>query len=44
MLFIPRTAIPRSLAMGRTLVRRFGNHIVDFSLISNGGEMKAAHA
>jgi hypothetical protein len=22
----------------------FGNHVVDFSLISNGGEMEAAHA
>jgi hypothetical protein len=26
------------------MVRRFGNHIVDFSLICDGGEMEAAHA
>jgi hypothetical protein len=26
------------------MVRRFGNHIVDFSLICNGGEMEATHA
>jgi hypothetical protein len=26
------------------MVRRFGDHIVDFTLISNGGEMEAARA